>query len=126
MRRGRFDLNLKTALHSDAAAQLVSEYGSQKMDGVFAAIGYGKVSARHTLAKLVPSGQLRDKAADGVTSSVKRVLKPGEDRITVRGFDDLMVFRARCCNPIRGEKDRRVYHAGQGASQSTPRRVPTY
>ena len=112
----RFDVNLKTALHSDAAAKLVSEYGSQKTDDVFAAIGYGKVSARHVLAKLVPSGELRDKTADVVPSAVKRGLKPGEDRITVRGFDDLMVFRARCCNPIRGEKIVGYITRGKGVS----------
>ena len=32
------------------------------------------------------------------------MLGTGEEKIKVRGIDDLMVFRARCCNPIRGEK----------------------
>jgi GTP pyrophosphokinase len=27
----------------------------------------------------------------------------GEGVIKVRGIDDLMVYRAKCCNPIRGE-----------------------
>jgi guanosine-3',5'-bis(diphosphate) 3'-pyrophosphohydrolase len=34
------------------------------------------------------------------------VLRSGAaaDRIKVRGTDDVMVFRAKCCNPIRGER----------------------
>ena len=31
---------------------------------------------------------------------------PGDDKdlvIKVKGIDDLMIYRAKCCNPIRGE-----------------------
>jgi GTP pyrophosphokinase len=34
----------------------------------------------------------------------------------VRGFDDLMVFRARCCSPIRGEKIVGYITRGKGVS----------
>ena len=47
---------------------------------------------------------------------VRRVLGPAEDKIKVRGFDDLMVFRARCCNPIRGEKIIGYITRGKGVS----------
>jgi GTP pyrophosphokinase len=54
-----------------------------------------------------------------VVSAVKRVLRPGAaaaDRITVSGADDLMVTRARCCNPIRGEKIVGYITRGKGVS----------
>jgi GTP pyrophosphokinase len=44
------------------------------------------------------------------------VLRTGEDRIKVNGVDDLMVFRARCCNPIRGEKIVGYISRGKGVS----------
>ena len=44
------------------------------------------------------------------------MLGPAEDKIKVRGFDDLMVFRARCCNPIRGEKIVGYITRGKGVS----------
>ena len=48
---------------------------------------------------------------------VKRVLGAGgDDKIKVRGIDDLMVFRARCCNPIRGEKIVGYITRGKGVS----------
>ena len=40
----------------------------------------------------------------------------GEDKIKVRGIDDLMVVRARCCNPIRGEKIVGYITRGKGVS----------
>ena len=72
------------------------------------------------LDKLVPQGELKEKPPEHpVVSAVKRVLKPGTattDRIVVRGVDDLMVFRARCCNPIRGEKIVGYITRGKGVS----------
>jgi GTP diphosphokinase / guanosine-3',5'-bis(diphosphate) 3'-diphosphatase len=63
---------------------------------------------------------LKEKAPEHpMVSAVKRVLKPGgatTDRIVVRGIDDLMVFRARCCNPIRGERIIGYITRGKGVS----------
>src|SRR5207237_1227721 len=76
-----------------------------KTDDLFSAIGYGKVQPKQVLVRLVPPEKLHEKPPEGaVASVVRRVLGAGEEKIKVRGFDDLMVFRARCCNPIRGEK----------------------
>src|SRR6185295_11956634 len=101
----RYDLSLKSLIDGDALAPALAEFGAQKPDDLFAAIGYGKISPKQVLLKLVPPERLREKPPDGiVTAAVKRVLGTGEDKIKVRGFDDLLVFRARCCNPIRGEK----------------------
>jgi guanosine-3',5'-bis(diphosphate) 3'-pyrophosphohydrolase len=47
---------------------------------------------------------------------VRRVLGAGEEKIRVRGVDDLMVFRARCCNPIRGEQIIGYITRGKGVS----------
>jgi GTP pyrophosphokinase len=113
----RFDLNLKALLDPESLAKAASEAGLQKPDELFAAIGYGKVAARAALSRLVPADQLREKPPEtAITSVVRRVLGTGEQKIKVRGFDDLMVFRARCCNPIRGEKIVGYITRGKGVS----------
>jgi GTP pyrophosphokinase len=114
----RFDLNPKTVLESDELAKFAMEYGAQKPDELLAHIGYGKLSARTVLQKSVPASQLKEKAADSaVVSVVKRVLRPGaSDKIKVRGTDDIMVFRAKCCNPIRGERIVGYITRGKGVS----------
>ena len=55
-------------------------------------------------------------------SVVKRVLRPGAaaDKIKVRGTDDVMVFRAKCCNPIRGERIVGYITRGKGVSVHSP------
>jgi GTP pyrophosphokinase len=116
----RFDLNPKTLLESEGLAKFASEYGAQKPDELLAHIGYGKLSARTVLQKAVPPGQLKEKGPESaVVSVVKRVLRPGSapsEKIKVRGTDDILVFRAKCCNPIRGEKIVGYITRGKGVS----------
>jgi GTP diphosphokinase / guanosine-3',5'-bis(diphosphate) 3'-diphosphatase len=114
----RFGLNPKTLQGTPEFTKLAEEYGGGKADELMAAIGYGRLAPKTVLARLVPDGQqLQEKPADNrVVSVVKRVLRPGEDRIKVNGVDDLLVYRARCCNPIRGEKIVGYISRGKGVA----------
>jgi guanosine-3',5'-bis(diphosphate) 3'-pyrophosphohydrolase len=86
---------------------VASEYGYSKMEDLHAALGYGKYSARQVLQKLAP-----EKVVDmPVTQASPPATRPSgvvspEDKdlvLKVKGIDDLLVYRAKCCNPIRGE-----------------------
>ncbi|MGB2712993.1 MAG: bifunctional (p)ppGpp synthetase/guanosine-3',5'-bis(diphosphate) 3'-pyrophosphohydrolase [Vicinamibacterales bacterium] len=113
----RFGLNLRALTEGEAFAKLVAEYGMQKPDEVFAAIGYGKLPVKTVLSRLVPQEQLKEAVPEtGIASVVRRVLGTGDEKIKVRGVDDLMVFRARCCNPIRGEQIVGYITRGKGVS----------
>ena len=117
----RFDLNPKTLLESEPLKTFASQYGAKTTDELLAHIGYGKIQARTVLQKAIPSWQLREKPPDsGVVSVVKRVLRrPGggaDDKIKVHGTDDVLVVRARCCSPIRGEKIVGYITRGKGVS----------
>ncbi len=114
----RYDVNMKAVLDDQALLQAGAEHGLTRVDDVFAAIGYGKVSSRTILSKIVPQEGLKEKAPDtSLTSVVKRVFARGDsDKIKVRGADDLLVFRARCCNPIRGERIVGYITRGKGVS----------
>jgi len=113
----RFNVD-KGLVNEEALLKIAPEYGAQRVDDLLAAIGYGRVMARTVLARLVGQDALREKAPDGAIASVfKRVLGTGSDqKIKVRGVEDLMVFRARCCNPIRGERIVGYITRGKGVS----------
>jgi GTP diphosphokinase / guanosine-3',5'-bis(diphosphate) 3'-diphosphatase len=116
----RFQINLEKLLDGEAFTRAAPELAVQKVEELFAQLGYGKLSPRFVLDKLVPHGELKERAPENaVVSAVKRVLKSGgatNDRIKVSGAEDLMVFRARCCNPIRGEKILGYVTRGKGVS----------
>jgi GTP diphosphokinase / guanosine-3',5'-bis(diphosphate) 3'-diphosphatase len=114
----RYSLNFKTLTEGEAFGRALSDYGLAKADELFAAIGYGKLAAKAVLGNLVPHEQLKEPAPEGgIASVVRRVLgSGGDDKIKVRGMDDLMVTRARCCNPIRGESIIGYITRGKGVS----------
>jgi GTP pyrophosphokinase len=112
----KFGQNSATLLQSQELTRFASEYGAKSPDELLAHIGYGKLSARTVLQKAVPGGLLREDSS--VVSVVRRVLRSGTgaDKIKVRGTDDVMVFRAKCCNPIRGERIVGYITRGKGVS----------
>jgi GTP diphosphokinase / guanosine-3',5'-bis(diphosphate) 3'-diphosphatase len=98
-------------IKDEELTRIASGYGLGRGDDLMAGIGYGKYSARQVLARLLPAGATPSIAgeieAEGLTSgsiasAVRRVFG-GNNAITVRGQGDMLVYRARCCNPIRGE-----------------------
>ena len=113
----RFDVPQKGIFDSDAFVRALTDAGVKTSDDLMALIGYGTLSARQLLGKLVPGDRLREKPPDGaVTAAVKRAFGGGDEKIKVRGADDVLVFRARCCNPIRGEKIVGYITRGKGVS----------
>src|SRR5437660_646452 len=100
----RYDLSLKGLRDAETFAPALAEAGAKTTDDLFALIGFGTLSARQFLGRLVPPERLREQAPEGpVVAAVRRVLGGGEERIKVRGgFDEVLVSRARGSNPLRG------------------------
>jgi GTP diphosphokinase / guanosine-3',5'-bis(diphosphate) 3'-diphosphatase len=96
--------------------RVASEYGYGKMEDLHAGLGYGKFSARQVLSKLAP-GQVKEETPEergpapapgtaaevSVPSNIPGRPSDSDSVIKVRGMDDLLVYRAKCCNPIKGE-----------------------
>jgi GTP pyrophosphokinase len=113
----KFRVSLKS-IDDPEFQRVASEYGCAKPDDLMAGIGYGKYSARNVLNKLSPieSREESDRTEEkteksGFTDAVRRVLRVGTGptrddtaAIKVMGQEDLLVYRARCCSPIRGEE----------------------
>ncbi|MGA9813922.1 MAG: bifunctional (p)ppGpp synthetase/guanosine-3',5'-bis(diphosphate) 3'-pyrophosphohydrolase [Terriglobales bacterium] len=90
--------------------KIASDYGAGRPDDLMAGIGYGKYSARQILGRMAPAAgaPLADEEKEkpgGLASVVRRVFGGDQNNnaIRVKGHGDLLVYRARCCNPIRGE-----------------------
>jgi len=87
-----------------------ADYGVSKIEDLYAALGYGKFSARQALQKLAPQ-QFKEEQLELPSNAVPEPAPgaaapaqyDGDAVIKVKGVDDLLVYRAKCCNPIRGE-----------------------
>jgi GTP diphosphokinase / guanosine-3',5'-bis(diphosphate) 3'-diphosphatase len=119
----RFKLNVKKMLANGDIDRIATDYGVGRADDVLALIGYGKTLPRNVIAKLLPPDRVKElEEAKGPT--FKQVVKKAlglQDRIVVKGTDDIMVYRARCCNPIRGEQIIGYITRGKGVAVHSTR-----
>ena len=100
----KFGVALKNVSEADYQ-RVASDYGCTQLDDLLAGVGYGKFGARQMLGKLTPSVPQEAESTPSLAAAVKRALGMERDlAIEVHGYDDLMVYRAKCCNPVRGEE----------------------
>ena len=88
---------------ADDLEAVAAEYGLGKTEDLYAALGYGKFSARQVLQKALPEQSQPEPAPVAPPPQPRAAGTDLEDSIKVRGVDDVMVYRAKCCNPIKGE-----------------------
>ncbi len=103
----KYKLNLKKIIEDGQLLKVAPDYGCSKLDDIYSALGFGKISAKVLLGRIVPQAQLEEAPEEKMSkfaSAVKKVFGISSDpTIKVKGVDDLLVYRAKCCNPIPGE-----------------------
>ena len=97
-------------LSQNELASVASEYGVSKPDDLYAALGFGRFSARQVLQKVAPEETLQQPNAPLPLPpripqlQTEAALANGDLTIHVKGADDVLVYRAKCCNAVRGEQ----------------------
>jgi GTP pyrophosphokinase len=95
-------------ISNDDLESVATEYGVSKTEDLYAALGFGRFSARQVLQKVAPEDSAAPDAAE--PTAPPRTQPPGSPfadgdlTIHVKGADDVLVYRAKCCNPVRGEQ----------------------
>src|SRR6267142_3728482 len=118
-----FGRSLKKIPEADLL-KFVSDHGLSKIEDLYAAVGFGKYSARQILARVLGESAKEEEsetadAAPTIVKTVKRMLGFGEAPLIVKGYDDLLVYRAKCCNPIPGDEIVGYITRGRGVAVHT-------
>jgi GTP pyrophosphokinase len=97
-------------------SRIANEYGVATAADLLATLGQGKHTAHQVLNKLapgfatqgdaeaVPEAKPAGAGGPAMSEAVRKLHLTGSDSLQVEGQNDLLVYRARCCNPIRGEE----------------------
>src|ERR1700686_4457857 len=104
--------------------RVASDSGLSKIEDLYAAVGFGKYSARQILTRVLGDAakgaeQPAEDAKPTLVKTVKRMLGFGEAPLIVKGYDDLLVYRAKCCNPIPGDDIIGYITRGRGVAVHT-------
>jgi len=111
-------------MSGEELGKVAADYGlGGRGDDLLSAIGFGKVSARQVIVRLfgaAGAGQVApEDSTPTLVKAVKRMLGMAAAPLIVRGHDDLMVFRAQCCNPIPGDEITGYVTRGRGVAVHT-------
>jgi GTP diphosphokinase / guanosine-3',5'-bis(diphosphate) 3'-diphosphatase len=119
----RYQLDFATLRNDGKIAWLAKELGMKDEEALLAAIGYGRITTRHVLAKLVPADKLDPglKKAGGSLESLFRLVAKQKRGlgIRVKGGDDVLVRFALCCHPLPGEHIVGFITRGRGVTVHT-------
>jgi len=118
-----FGRSLKKIPEADML-KLATDSGLSKIEDLYAAVGFGKYSARQILTRVLgepakTEGPSAPDSAPTLVKTVKRMLGFGEAPLIVKGHDDLLVYRAKCCNPIPGDEIVGYITRGRGVAVHT-------
>ena len=108
----KFRLSPKKLINNETEMKrIANEYGLGRPEDLLASIGYGKSLPRNVISKFLgpekfaeldPEKRKETRIESGM-KAVKKFIGMGEDAIIVKGVDNLLTIRGRCCNPLRGE-----------------------
>jgi guanosine-3',5'-bis(diphosphate) 3'-pyrophosphohydrolase len=118
----KFKTGWKKVLSMPALSNVIAQYGLQKSEEIYPAVGFGKIAPRQILSPLFPDRapvpETKPKHS-AVPAVVRKVFGQSDSAITVKGQDGLLVYRAKCCNPIRGDDIVGYITRGKGISVHT-------
>ena len=104
----KYKVSWRKLIAENALDGVLHEYGLAKLDDLYADVGYGKVSGRSLVERFVTDEQKEKGPTDpSVLQAAVRKIFPftsSPAAIKVKGYDDLMTYLAKCCNPLHGEK----------------------
>jgi GTP pyrophosphokinase len=118
----KFKTTWKKVQPLEEFGRIIAQYGLQKPEDIYCEIGFGKISPRRIFSELfpdqLPSAETQKKIL-ALPAVVRRVFGQTNSAIMVKGDDGLLVYRAKCCNPIRGDEIVGYITRGKGISVHT-------
>ncbi len=113
----RLALSQSTLMKKEYLEQCLKRYSFGSTDDMYAAVGYGTITAGKIVAKLREYAKDTTKDDDKIEVSESSSSKtaPGTN-ITVKGIDNCLVRVSRCCTPLPGDEIVGFITKGRGVS----------
>lgn len=101
-------------------SDVLQKFNFAKEEDLFAAIGYGGLSAAQIVTRILEKIREQQQQAPISTDQVNLELrdrpKPTDTGVRVKGIENLLIRFARCCNPVPGDEIIGFVTRGRGVS----------
>lgn len=113
----KWRLDLAKAEKEGEMLKIAQEYSFKTETDLYAAIGYGRISPKVIITRLIPpSEREKAKAALAEEKHVKKERTTSKSGVKVHGLSDVMVNFAKCCNPLPGDPIQGFITRGRGVT----------
>ncbi len=116
---GRHELSLAKLRKHQQMHSLLAALAMRDEDSLLAAVGYGRITTRQVLARLLPAEQLDDGRAreEGALRRLFRMVsRQNKAGVAVSGVGDMLVRFGKCCDPLPGERILGFITLGRGVT----------
>ncbi|RJP94122.1 MAG: bifunctional (p)ppGpp synthetase/guanosine-3',5'-bis(diphosphate) 3'-pyrophosphohydrolase [Desulfobacteraceae bacterium] len=98
-------LNFSELVNTKEMAAIAQEFNFKKVEDLIANIGYGKITPRQIIGKLLPDAtpEKEETLFTKFISRRKEKKNKDTDGIVVDGLDDILIRFGQCCQPIPGD-----------------------
>jgi len=112
-------------INTQAINEVLPTFHLKRAEDFYSAIGFGNLTPQRAVRSFLPEGTELQPSADDVRENrlqraFNRLSRKSRSMIKVRGFNDVLVNLAKCCNPIVG--DDIIGHITQGRGVTVHRK----
>jgi guanosine-3',5'-bis(diphosphate) 3'-pyrophosphohydrolase len=116
----KYHLDFAKFMKSEDLKRVMDDFSFQSIDDLLAEVGYGNISCKQIMGKLVPAERLeKDKAEDSRLKRLAQKIRREPLGIQIRGVQDVMVRFGKCCNPLPGDRITGYITRGRGVTVHT-------
>ncbi|MBE9574342.1 MAG: bifunctional (p)ppGpp synthetase/guanosine-3',5'-bis(diphosphate) 3'-pyrophosphohydrolase [Proteobacteria bacterium] len=101
----KINLALSSQLKGEKILDVAHKFSLNSVDDLLANIGYGKLSPKQVLNRLVPPLDIKEDRPEGLVQKIVQRIKrkKADTGIRVKGMSDMLIRFGKCCHPLPGE-----------------------
>jgi len=101
----KINLALSSQLKGEGILDVAHKFSLNSVDDLLANIGYGKLSPKQVLNRLVPPLDIKEDRPEGLVQKIVQRIKrkKADTGIRVKGMSDMLIRFGKCCHPLPGE-----------------------
>ena len=116
----KYHLDFGKIIKSDEMNKIIRDLSLQSADDLMAEVGYGNVSSRQIIGKLLPPEKLeKEDKEESRLRRLTKIIRREPSGIQIRGIQDMMVRFGKCCNPLPGDAISGYITRGRGVTVHT-------
>ncbi len=96
-------LNLAQQMKGEALLQVAQDLSFQRLEDLLAGIGFGKISPRQIINRLLPKEEAEEKKEAPGPPLIRKKQGKKQGGVLIKGIHDVMTRFGKCCNPLPGD-----------------------